>query len=85
MSPIPLMIIYSYTGCKSGVYGEHCNKTCPDNCQENRCDIINGTCVGCNPGWNGTYCHTRNTNHILIYFEFNYITTVSIKHVETLY
>lgn len=56
------MIIHCKTGClKPGVYGEFCNETCPDNCQENRCDIISGTCLGCNPGWNGTYCNTSNT------------------------
>nr|XP_034311839.1 multiple epidermal growth factor-like domains protein 10 [Crassostrea gigas] len=45
------------TGCSSsGVYGENCDKVCPDNCQERRCDIANGTCLGCTPGWLGTHC-----------------------------
>ncbi|XP_065922548.1 multiple epidermal growth factor-like domains protein 10 [Magallana gigas] len=45
------------TGCSSsGVYGENCDKVCPDNCQERRCDIINGTCLNCKPGWLGEHC-----------------------------
>lgn len=55
----PIMITYTYTGCKASVYGKHCNETCPDNCEKNICDI-NGTCFGCKPGWNGTYCNTGN-------------------------
>ncbi|XP_052686891.1 neurogenic locus notch homolog protein 4-like [Crassostrea angulata] len=45
------------TGCSSSdVYGENCNKVCPDNCQGRRCDIINGTCLSCTPGWLGEHC-----------------------------
>ncbi|XP_078318417.1 uncharacterized protein LOC144620713 [Crassostrea virginica] len=45
-------------GCsKQGVYGNSCNKSCPENCQEQRCDIINGSCLGCTPGWIGEYCN----------------------------
>ncbi|XP_065922546.1 receptor-type tyrosine-protein phosphatase epsilon [Magallana gigas] len=45
------------TGCSSSdVYGENCDKVCPDNCQERRCDIINGTCLSCTPGWLGVHC-----------------------------
>ncbi|XP_065921324.1 receptor-type tyrosine-protein phosphatase epsilon isoform X2 [Magallana gigas] len=45
------------TGCyEFGVYGSHCDTPCPENCQERRCDIINGTCFGCTPGWVGEYC-----------------------------
>nr|XP_034311837.1 receptor-type tyrosine-protein phosphatase epsilon-like isoform X1 [Crassostrea gigas] len=47
------------TGCSAvGVYGVNCDKACPNNCQEGRCDIINGTCLGCTPGWVGEYCTT---------------------------
>uniref|UniRef100_A0A8W8NGP5 protein-tyrosine-phosphatase n=3 Tax=Magallana gigas TaxID=29159 RepID=A0A8W8NGP5_MAGGI len=38
------------------VYG--CQKPCPVNCEESRCDAANGTCIGCEPGWIGEYCQT---------------------------
>lgn len=44
------------TGCSKGVYGESCNKTCPDNCMEHECNVINGTCLECLPGWVGDVC-----------------------------
>ncbi|XP_065921325.1 receptor-type tyrosine-protein phosphatase epsilon-like [Magallana gigas] len=45
------------TGCSSsGVFGVNCDKPCPENCQERRCDIINGTCLGCTIGWLGAQC-----------------------------
>ncbi|XP_078317014.1 receptor-type tyrosine-protein phosphatase epsilon-like [Crassostrea virginica] len=45
-------------GCsKRGVYGNSCNESCPENCQEQRCDITNGSCLGCTPGWIGEYCN----------------------------
>lgn len=47
-------------GCSFGVYGENCEKPCPDNCQGSRCDIINGTCSGCTPGWLGARCDKSN-------------------------
>ncbi|XP_062567735.1 multiple epidermal growth factor-like domains protein 10 [Saccostrea cucullata] len=47
-------------GCaKAGVYGSNCNIPCPENCQENKCDILNGTCQGCSPGWTGKMCHLK--------------------------
>ncbi|XP_056017470.1 receptor-type tyrosine-protein phosphatase epsilon-like [Ostrea edulis] len=46
------------TGCKEfGVYGHDCNLPCPNNCQELRCDIVNGTCLGCTAGWVGEFCN----------------------------
>ncbi|XP_061170695.1 uncharacterized protein LOC133180136 [Saccostrea echinata] len=46
-------------GCADqGTYGETCEMNCPEHCQENRCDIINGTCLGCMPGWTGKICQT---------------------------
>uniref|UniRef100_A0A8W8NCL5 protein-tyrosine-phosphatase n=1 Tax=Magallana gigas TaxID=29159 RepID=A0A8W8NCL5_MAGGI len=47
-----------YSCSAVGVYGVNCDKACPNNCQEGRCDIINGTCLGCTPGWVGEYCTT---------------------------
>ncbi|XP_061190945.1 multiple epidermal growth factor-like domains protein 10 [Saccostrea echinata] len=44
-------------GCPSpSQYGENCTKPCPDNCQEHRCDIITGECLGCATGFRGPSC-----------------------------
>ncbi|XP_056003221.1 cell death abnormality protein 1-like [Ostrea edulis] len=44
-------------GCPtSGVYGENCDIPCPQNCQERHCDIVTGTCLGCIPGYKGSFC-----------------------------
>ncbi|XP_061170724.1 protein draper-like [Saccostrea echinata] len=44
-------------GCaKKGVYGVNCDLPCPVNCQEQRCHIVNGSCLGCKPGWTGDTC-----------------------------
>ncbi|XP_062567736.1 multiple epidermal growth factor-like domains protein 10 [Saccostrea cucullata] len=44
-------------GCEnSAVYGSNCNTSCPSKCQEQRCDLINGTCLGCVLGWKGDFC-----------------------------
>ncbi|XP_052694706.1 scavenger receptor class F member 1-like [Crassostrea angulata] len=44
-------------GCnKTGVYGIDCNTLCPNNCQNNLCNIENGSCFGCKPGWRDTLC-----------------------------
>ncbi|XP_056017458.1 receptor-type tyrosine-protein phosphatase epsilon-like [Ostrea edulis] len=47
------------TGCEeSDVFGYNCDVPCPNNCQESRCDIVNGTClVGCTAGWVGHFCN----------------------------
>ncbi|XP_056002100.1 multiple epidermal growth factor-like domains protein 11 isoform X3 [Ostrea edulis] len=44
-------------GCsRPGVYGENCDIPCPQNCQERHCDIVTGTCLGCIPGYKGSFC-----------------------------
>eukprot|EP00105_Crassostrea_gigas_P038150 XP_019922298.1 PREDICTED: protein draper [Crassostrea gigas] len=44
-------------GCnKTDVYGMNCNKLCPINCETNLCNIENGSCYGCKPGWRDTLC-----------------------------
>ena len=44
-------------GCKnSGVYGNKCTVPCPSNCRDSFCHIQKGTCFGCKPGWEGTFC-----------------------------
>ncbi|XP_062618451.1 receptor-type tyrosine-protein phosphatase epsilon-like, partial [Saccostrea cucullata] len=45
-------------GCNRGTYGILCNKNCSKHCEDNKCDIINGTCLGCMPGWTGQFCQT---------------------------
>uniref|UniRef100_A0A8W8NS81 EGF-like domain-containing protein n=1 Tax=Magallana gigas TaxID=29159 RepID=A0A8W8NS81_MAGGI len=48
---------YDGYGCnKTGVYGMNCNKLCPINCQNNLCNIENGSCFGCKPGWRDILC-----------------------------
>lgn len=68
--PLCGFIIYCYQkGCSTpGVYGGQCNKPCPENCQERRCDSINGTCLGCTPGWMGDSCTTGKIYIIPINF-----------------
>ncbi|XP_078328204.1 uncharacterized protein LOC144623628 [Crassostrea virginica] len=39
-----------------GYYGENCSTPCPQNCQEGHCDITEGTCLGCIPGYKGLRC-----------------------------
>ncbi|XP_062605229.1 multiple epidermal growth factor-like domains protein 10 isoform X4 [Saccostrea cucullata] len=44
-------------GCSNnGMYGEDCNQTCPDKCQEQRCNITTGHCLACIPGYQGARC-----------------------------
>ncbi|XP_062607535.1 multiple epidermal growth factor-like domains protein 10 [Saccostrea cucullata] len=43
-------------GCKRGTYGKLCKNNCSEHCQGETCDIINGTCLGCMPGWTGQFC-----------------------------
>ncbi|XP_062574582.1 multiple epidermal growth factor-like domains protein 10 isoform X1 [Saccostrea cucullata] len=44
-------------GCfNNGVYGEDCNQTCSDKCQDRRCNITTGRCLGCIPGYQGARC-----------------------------
>ncbi|XP_062610142.1 multiple epidermal growth factor-like domains protein 10, partial [Saccostrea cucullata] len=43
--------------CKErGMFGKNCSLRCPEACQENRCHILDGTCLGCKPGWVGDHC-----------------------------
>lgn len=44
-------------GCRNyRYYGEDCNMTCPTNCQERRCEINTGHCLGCIAGYHGQNC-----------------------------
>ncbi|XP_062609944.1 multiple epidermal growth factor-like domains protein 10, partial [Saccostrea cucullata] len=46
----------SYGCTRDDAYGQLCNETCPSHCQERRCYVTNGTCVGCIDGWIGEKC-----------------------------
>ncbi|XP_062602381.1 protein draper-like [Saccostrea cucullata] len=47
-------------GCPvQGVYGENCTLPCPNNCQERRCNIEDGTCLGCVMGYKGVRCEEQ--------------------------
>nr|XP_022290620.1 uncharacterized protein LOC111102246 [Crassostrea virginica] len=49
-------------GCPVGRNnGDNCSKQCPQNCLNDQCDIVKGTCVGCNVGYTGLYCESRIT------------------------
>lgn len=44
-------------GCvRLDVYGSTCDKLCTDNCPESGCNISNGACYSCAPGWTGDFC-----------------------------
>lgn len=52
-------------GCKeTGYFGDDCSLACPINCQERRCHIQTGYCLGCLPGYREEGCNKicgRNT------------------------
>lgn len=74
------------TGCNNAsVYGSNCDTPCPKNCKDNTCNIQNGACFRCTPGWSGVKCDTsKMPNKVLNQFKyscfavgycFNYIKT----------
>lgn len=45
-------------GCPTpGYYEVNCSSTCPQNCQEGQCNIVDGTCLGCVDGYIGPLCN----------------------------
>lgn len=63
------MIVHAYhpfhrntccsTGCPNvSYYGDNCSTPCHQNCLDGRCDVVDGTCVGCVPGYTGSMCDT---------------------------
>lgn len=47
-------------GCKrSGMYGQYCDKRCPDNCGGDTCTADLGDCYSCTDGWVGPKCQTQ--------------------------
>ena len=54
---ILLYIPIVYIGCTSpGSYGNDCSTPCPQNCQDKRCHIVEGTCLECVDIYNGSIC-----------------------------
>ncbi|XP_022306485.2 uncharacterized protein LOC111112903 [Crassostrea virginica] len=44
-------------GCQSlRNYEKNCSLECPQNCQDGYCDIVEGTCLTCKPGFIGPRC-----------------------------
>ena len=43
-----------------GHFGPNCSIPCPINCQERRCDVNTGQCLGCLPGYQGLNCAEGN-------------------------
>lgn len=51
--------IHSFTGCpNASYYGENCSTPCHQNCLNGRCDVLDGTCLGCIQGYTGSMCDT---------------------------
>lgn len=47
-------------GCaRLDVYGSNCDTLCTDDCPEPRCNIFNGACYSCAPGWMGDFCRNE--------------------------
>ncbi|XP_056014342.1 multiple epidermal growth factor-like domains protein 10 [Ostrea edulis] len=50
-------------GCMTtGRYGQECELICSSHCQEQRCHIVDGTCLGCIAGWTGNFCNKTCPN-----------------------
>ena len=49
--------LFIVLGCPIGHYGENCSIRCPQNCREGHCDIVEGTCLGCSPGYKKSKCN----------------------------
>ena len=49
--------LVSLIGCENvSAYGSDCDLKCPTNCKTNTCQIQDGSCYECNPGWIGGKC-----------------------------
>lgn len=57
MNLTPFFLLLMQQGCpEPGYDGEDCSSPCSDNCQEDLCDIVNKTCLGCVAGYIGSQC-----------------------------
>ena len=69
------------TGCRSlRNYGENCSLECPQNCQDGYCDIVEGTCLTCNPGFIGPRCMGK-----LVLYTLLFPQSLSICVVDTFF
>lgn len=60
----------SSTGCPdSSHYGENCSTPCHQNCLEGRCDVVDGSCLGCIPGYTGSTCDTGCNKYFKKFFQ----------------
>uniref|UniRef100_A0A8W8NWQ2 EGF-like domain-containing protein n=1 Tax=Magallana gigas TaxID=29159 RepID=A0A8W8NWQ2_MAGGI len=51
---------YDGYGCSNAsFYGINCDTPCPTNCKDNTCQIENGACSLCKPGWTGLDCKLK--------------------------
>lgn len=76
------LFLIASKGCSTpGHYGNNCSERCPEKCQEGRCYIINGTCLGCTPGWIGEYC---NNSKKLVFFH-DCFKIIDIHCIYTVY
>ncbi|XP_062585670.1 multiple epidermal growth factor-like domains protein 10 [Saccostrea cucullata] len=46
----------------AGYYGENCTITCPQNCKKGHCNIEDGTCLRCVPGYKEPRCEEECDN-----------------------
>ena len=53
----------------------NCSIQCPQSCQEGRCHITKGTCLGCKPGYKAHECHQGS------YFSFGVMHRKIIDHL----
>ena len=72
--------VYTLAGCPTpGVYGDNCSLLCPRNCQQDRCDIVEGTCLGCILGFKGDRCNKSKAYCVLFL-----LTIARLKEIDTL-
>lgn len=69
-----LWSIQSFTGCLNvSYYGENCSTPCHQNCLKGRCDVVDGTCFDCIPGYTGSTCDTGCNAIIMLRFRWETI------------
>ena len=70
--------IITATGCPfPGVYGENFSIPCPHNCH-----IVEGTCLGCLPGYRGVTCNDGNEKKKQLALSIRIISYLQIRKVK---
>lgn len=75
-------------GCiRHGLYGNQCNISCPANCQDKVCHIVNRICHRCEPGWTGQFCTRskillRTKYRYLRIWDFSFVFYILNVHVD---